>query len=46
MLERGYLTTAAGSGAEVLQVIPSLNIEWPLLEGFVGALDEVLDELS
>ncbi|MDW8363317.1 MAG: aspartate aminotransferase family protein [Myxococcales bacterium] len=42
LLERGYLTLAAGMRAEVLQLCPPLDIDEALLDGFVEVLREVL----
>jgi len=42
LLERGYLVLPAGSDPVVLQLVPSLNIAAPLLEGFVATLADVL----
>ncbi|NOY91122.1 MAG: aspartate aminotransferase family protein [Deltaproteobacteria bacterium] len=42
LLERGYLTLPAGAGADVLQLVPPLNISRALLDGFVETLGEVL----
>lgn len=46
LLERGFLVLPAGAGAEVLQLLPALNISEVLLEAFIEALDLSLSELS
>ncbi len=42
LLERGFLTLPAGAEAEVLQLVPALNIHEDLLELFAETLAEVL----
>ncbi len=42
LLHRGYLTLPAGARAEVLQLVPPLNIAEHLLEGFVATLQDLL----
>ena len=44
LLERGYLTLPAGADARVLQLVPPLTIDEPLLDAFTDALGEALDE--
>lgn len=45
LLQRGYITLACGSDASALQLSPPVLIEEVLLDGFVSALREVLEEL-
>jgi len=42
LLEQGYLALPAGAAADVLQLVPPLNIDEALLEGFCQALTQVL----
>lgn len=42
LLEHGFITLPAGTQAEVLQLVPPLNIPEPLLHAFVETLAEVL----
>lgn len=46
LLEHGYITVPAGEDARVVSLTPPLTIEQSLLEGFVDALSQVLDELD
>jgi acetylornithine/succinyldiaminopimelate/putrescine aminotransferase len=42
LLERGFLTLPAGTEADVLQLVPALNIREELLDLFTETLAEVL----
>lgn len=42
LLERGFITLPAGMNAEVLQLVPPLNIPEALLHSFVTVLEETL----
>ncbi|MFT5356558.1 MAG: 4-aminobutyrate aminotransferase/(S)-3-amino-2-methylpropionate transaminase [Polyangiales bacterium] len=44
LLERGFITLPAGMHAEVLQLVPPLNIPEALLHSFVATLSEALSE--
>lgn len=44
LLERGWITLPAGSGAEVLELCPPLNLASELAEAFARTLAEVLDK--
>lgn len=44
LLERGFITLPAGTHAEVLQLVPPLNIPESLLETFTATLTELLAE--
>jgi 4-aminobutyrate aminotransferase/(S)-3-amino-2-methylpropionate transaminase len=46
LLEVGYLVLPAGADASVLQIVPPLIIEPPLLDSFVAALDAALGAVS
>ena len=46
LLERGYITVPAGEDARVISLTPPLTIEKSVLEGFVDAMSQVLDELG
>jgi 4-aminobutyrate aminotransferase-like enzyme len=46
LLERGYLTSTGGGQREVLVLTPPLNISEALLESFVEALVDSLEELE
>jgi 4-aminobutyrate aminotransferase-like enzyme len=46
LLERGYITLPAAHDASVLSLTPPLTIAEPLLEGFVAALGEALQEIA
>jgi 4-aminobutyrate aminotransferase/(S)-3-amino-2-methylpropionate transaminase len=43
LLERGYLVLPAGAKADVIQLAPAINIGAAQLDGFVDALDRVLE---
>jgi 4-aminobutyrate aminotransferase-like enzyme len=45
LLERGYITLPAGNDARVVSLTPPLTIGEALLETFLDALDEALDEV-
>ena len=42
LLERGFITLPAGMNAEVLQLVPPLNVPEPLLLAFIAALEEAM----
>lgn len=46
LLGRGYLVTLGGQSTEVLVATPPLDVAEPLLEAWVGALAEVLEQLG
>jgi len=46
LLERGWLVLPAGCDAEVLQIVPPLNVEPALLEAFATTLEDVLAEAT
>lgn len=46
LLERGYLVLPAGADATVIQLLPPLGIAETLLEAFIAAFDDVLEEAS
>ena len=46
LLERGYLVVPAGADARVLQIAPPLNIDPPLIDAFLQALRDLLQQES
>ncbi len=46
LLSRGWITLAAGAGAEVLQIVPPITIDESLLGAFVRELDLALSEVG
>lgn len=46
LLERGYIVSLGGGGRESIVLTPPLDIAEPLLEGFVQALADALEEAT
>ena len=46
LLERGYIVLPAGCDAEVLQLVPPLDVDVRLLEAFTAALESALAEVA
>jgi 4-aminobutyrate aminotransferase/(S)-3-amino-2-methylpropionate transaminase len=43
LLEKGYLVLPAGEGGDVVQLVPPVTLSQARFDGFVDALDEVLE---
>jgi acetylornithine/succinyldiaminopimelate/putrescine aminotransferase len=43
LLEKGYLVLPAGECADVVQLVPPVSLSQARFDGFVDALDEVLE---